>query len=117
MGSTRMVTASFRDVVAAPAGVIYPQRGSPSQGKFATAARSTGRRTCEGPAERLLRRARRPLTAGQLAITVTSPMPSSLTGSAITEASPTRTVTRRSGGNAATTASVAAAVPSSASSR
>ncbi len=49
--------------------------------------------------------------------TVTSPMPSASTGSLIWSASPTRTVTRRSTGNALTTAAVASTVPVAASCR
>lgn len=49
------------------------------------------------------------------ATTSTGPIPNSLTGAAITEASPTSTTTSRSGGNARTTAAVASTVPTSAS--
>ena len=51
---------------------------------------------------------------GQPGTTVTSPMPRASTGSWICAASPTRIVTRRSTGNAATTAAVASTVPVSA---
>ena len=47
----------------------------------------------------------------QLVTTETSPIPSAFTGSAICAASPTRTVTSRSTGNALTTAAVASTVP------
>ncbi len=57
----------------------------------------------------VLRRRYQPVT------TVTSPMPRAFTGSAIREASPTRTVTSRSTGKALTTAAVASTVPVSAS--
>lgn len=56
-----------------------------------------------------------PARPGTQETTVTGPMPNSRTGSAITEASPTRTTTRRSSGKALTTAAVASTVPVAAS--
>ncbi len=110
--STRMVTASLRS-----SEFVRVCRGISIHG---TDRARNGFTNASGPAERVLHRAGPTMrisgSTDQLT-TVTSPMPSARTSSAIAAASPTRTVTRRSGGKAATTASVAATVGSSASCR